>query len=133
MIVHGSDAATGFHNISLRINGDAAVNYYNHFLVGNGSTVTSSAQDGNRILLNANSLQGNENADTFGASVLDILDFSSTSKNTTVRELSGIAAGGSENRIKLLSAVWLNTAAVTSFELSTDFLTGTRMSLYGVK
>jgi hypothetical protein len=72
----------------------------------------------------------------FGAGVTDILDYTNTSKNTTVRALGGADANGSGS-IDLTSAAWLNTNAVTSITLTTNngstFTAGSSFALYGIK
>jgi hypothetical protein len=61
------------------------------------------------------------------------LDFSNTSKNKTIRALTG--GIDTETDINLTSGAWYSTAAVTSitFALATNYNAGSRFSLYGVK
>lgn len=68
-------------------------------------------------------------------SIVDILDFSSTTKNKTVRTLTGSAYSATQ-QIKLMSGSWSNTAAITSitlFEIPGAYQAGSRFSLYGLK
>lgn len=119
---------------ALRMNGDSAVNYDSHMLRGTGSSVVSNRSQTNRMYV-FNSPYGGGNADGYGASIIDILDFSSTVKNTTVRGLSGYHIDG-VGEIGLFSGLWVNTSAVTSIELQTgnaNFTSGSRFSLYGSK
>ena len=117
----------GADSMWAQINGDTGANYSWHYLLANGSTVSSSGLAGQVRML-----QGINN-NNFGAAVIDVLDFSSVSKNTTFRSL----AGNTESpRIVLFSGMWNSTAAVTSinlFNTSSSFGTGSRFSLYGVK
>ena len=111
-----------------RFNSDSGSNYNNHTLYGNGSSVGSNYSASTEIyaLGYANSLTGYE-----GFGVIDILDYSNASKNTTTR-----AAWGRTDIIRLASGLWRNTSAVTSILLNTDastFASGSRFSLYGVK
>jgi hypothetical protein len=121
----------------IQLNGDTASNYRNHYLIGTGSSVlsgdiTSSYPAG---ILDAFSTPGASFvANSFGASVIDLLDAYSTTKNKTVRILSGQA--GTLNRVALSSGAWFNTASVTSITLDGVFgsyVSGSRFSLYGVK
>lgn len=120
----------------LEFNGDTGANYSMHELVGNGSTVTSNATfavDQNFMGL-AFSPEASNTTSAFAGTVVDILDYSNTSKNKTVRSLGGVAA--STNRISLISGHWRNTSAVTSINMyvfSGSLLTGSRFSLYGIR
>ena len=120
----------------IQFNGDTGSNYARHFIQGSGSSVTATAQSSVSYGDAGNSVGGAQATGVFGAAVLDILDFASTSKNTTTRNLGGVA-GPSYNSIRLVSSLWNNTAAVTSIRLyqgATDnFVAGSRFSLYGSK
>jgi hypothetical protein len=87
----------------------------------------------NRIVFDATT--GANAGDSFGASVIDILDPHSSTKYTTIRALGGMIAGGYEP-VFLLSGLWQNTAALTSITIGSDFssfVAGSRFSLYGSK
>ena len=132
------------HEWKMRVNGDAtAGKYWSHYLVGNGSTVTS----GNTNLPYFQLKQciprlsalgyGADVDDSFNATIVDVLDFSDTSKNTTVRTLSGFhEAGGLGQGISLNSGGWFDTTAITSISFEPNagsLVTGCRFSLYGSK
>ena len=111
-----------------RFNGDSTSAYNQHTLFGNGSSVGSNYSTGSEIsqLGYANSLTSYE-----GFGVIDILDYSSSSKNTTTRTFRGRL-----DEVRVASGLWRNTAAVTSIFLNTDsstFAAGSRFSLYGIK
>jgi hypothetical protein len=128
-----AQASTGVDTVRLRLNGDSGSNYAIHGLSGNGSSVSSFAvASHNLIAITGGAVRLND-TNMFGAAVVDILDYVSTAKNTTVRSLGGAAA--STNSIDLNSGLWMNTAAVTSLTLSafTDFVSGSRFSLYGLR
>jgi len=66
--------------------------------------------------------------------VLDILDAYSTTKNKTIRSLSGMTGGA--NNLQLYSGLWNNTAAISSLNIfpgATNFVAGSRFSLYGIR
>ena len=117
--------------VSLQLNSDTGANYRSHFLVGTGSTTVSYDSS----IIELGSFSGNSaGASQFTAQVIDLLDFGSTSKNKTLRILSGNA--GSFNSIRLHSGLWISTAAVTSIDLKAtvgSWATGSRFSLYGLK
>ena len=130
-----SNKASGLEITKLRFNGDSGSNYARHGLGGSGSSVSSygiATQTWTDIGRIAGDTAG---TDVFGSFVTDILDFSSASKNTTVRSLTGVV--GTTTQVYLNSGGWFNTAAVTSLEIlpedGTALLTGSRFSLYGIK
>jgi hypothetical protein len=119
----------------MEFNGNTtSTNYYSHRLAADGSSVYSAT---NANLLNLGPIAGNSNANIFGVKIIDILDYANTSKNTTVRAVSGNpnTTGGAE-RIGLYSGVFNNTAAITSilfYNSNNPFASKTRVSLYGIK
>lgn len=124
----------------MRFNSDTGANYRTHILTGNGSSVSSGYYGGVGIAAEAvvdifDISPSTSNGWTVG--VADILDFSSTSKNKTVRRLGGRVANDiSITTIELLSSVWLSTAAITEISLyarSQNLAAGSRFSLYASK
>ena len=128
-------AASTSDILAMRFNSDSGSNYAHHQLQGNGSTVTSGNSTSTSYIYSMQLPGNSSTANAFTAGVLDILDFSSASKNSTTRSLSGKAE--SANHIALRSGLWINTAAVTAIELYTflggSLVTGSRFSLYGIK
>ena len=120
--------------VLLNFNSDSGSNYAWHSLRGSGSAVSSGAGTSQTYIQLGITQTTDNTANAFGPLVADILDFSSSSKNTTVRSLSGQTVGNTF--IDLRSGLWNSTSAVTSIELTqfgTDFVTGSRFSLMGVK
>jgi len=124
--------------VIFNFNGDGGSNYFYHRLRGNGSSVTSVAATNQARLEVSDAVSaGNTGANIFTPVVMDILDPFETTKNTTIRHLTGQAATtyfGSGD-IALWSGAWNNTAALTTitFDAIGDFLTGSRFSLYGLR
>jgi hypothetical protein len=114
----------------LRFNGVSTSSYYSHFLLGNGSSVSSFSGSGTNIFLG---IGGNlATTNRFGAAVVDILDPFETTKNKVTRSLGGEAA----SELTLISGLWNSTAAVSSITLlpeTADYQIGSRFSLYGIK
>jgi hypothetical protein len=123
---------SGANGIDAYINGDTGSNYAGHLLRGNGSTVTSFARSSSSTLQIADSTS---TANVFTGAVVDILDFASSTKNTTIRSFTGDAGG--QTFIQIWSGLWNNTAAVTSIEIygraATTLQIGSRFSLYGIR
>lgn len=126
--------------ICLRFNSDSGANYISHQLTGNGSAASAASSgtgDDKINIYNAGVTDGTT-AGIVGASIIDIIDYASTTKNKTVRGF----AGGDGNtastdfKISLSSGLWLSTSAVTSitvFGTAANFTTLTTFALYGIK
>lgn len=133
-----TNASTGFHPIYGRFNGVSSGVYTSHTLRGTGSSVssgvttTSATQINDLMHVPQTYFEGDYH---FGVAVMDILDYSNTSKNTTLRSLAGVSAANNY-RVQLASGLYMQTTAVTSFQLfplSGNFAANSRFSLYGVK
>jgi hypothetical protein len=131
-------AGSGLGNVrcSLFFNGDTTTtNYYNHDLKGNGTSPSSAAENTAKFAGNAvrNSMVGP------GANIVNMLDYSSITKNKIVRTLTGFQnndSNDSNEGIRLVSGSWNNTSAINSIQLvpeSGNFKLYTSVALYGVK
>jgi hypothetical protein len=132
IVARGTNGAAGIV-LKMRFNGDTATNYTSHGLQGDGSSVTSFGDPNIDNLLATAMPAAGATANSFSGMVIDILDSYSTTKNKTMRSLSGSTAF---NRILLTSGVYLNTASMTSIDLfaaGDNIATGSRFSLYGIK
>ena len=130
-------STAGLHNVFVRLNSDSGSNYAYHHLYGDGTNDLSSGSSGSSFMLirNAFGSQANGLEIFSGAFVMDLLDYKSTNKTTTMRALGG-SVNPTEKMIGISSSLWNNTAAVTTilFYLNTgSFNPGTRFSLYGIK
>jgi hypothetical protein len=119
----------------MRFNGITTNGAYRYHRLRGSGTVVSSSESGstNAIEMDA-SMASSTTTGAVSAGVIDILDYASSSKNTTIRALYGQA--GPANTIYLASGALFNTAAITSLSLITganSFATTTRFSLYGIK
>jgi hypothetical protein len=115
-------------------------NYSSHFLDTYQGSVNSTARTSYSTIVETVAFPASSAASgAFGAAVIDILDFSSTSKNTTTRSLNGYQGGSTTGAgIAFSSGLWRSTAAVTSitmrgYQAQTGFAAGSRFSLIGVK
>jgi hypothetical protein len=126
----------GSPSLSMRFNGNSSSIYASHFLFGNGSSVASSGLASQDKMYLATISDSTKTSGIFTPIVTDILDFSSNTKNTTVRTLYGNVVTGSGLYVGLYSALFNNTAAITSAEISSsvgNLVAGSRFSLYGIK
>jgi len=126
----------------LTFNGDNGSNYSTHRLEASlsTSTVNSASHVSEAYIRIAETDKSSNASGAFGAAVIDILDFSDTNKNTTVRLLSGhTGAGNTTDGVALRSGLWDSTAAVTSIELNVaiaawfSLVAGSRFSLVGIR
>jgi hypothetical protein len=122
-------------SIKMEFNGDtSASNYALHVLQGNGSSVGSGGYANNAIELQR-ATTTSDAANSFGFIVVDVLD-AYAAKNKTVRGLGGFLAS-SDRVICLTSGLWKNTASLTSMTFrpggGSNLVSGTRMSLYGIR
>jgi hypothetical protein len=130
-------ASGGVNAIAIRLNSDTGANYAWHLLYGTGSGNAQAASTASTAtaLMSYQANPTNDGTGVFGASITDILDYANTNKNTTVRNLSGRDGNGT-GEIGLWSALWANTAAVTTVALissGANFAEGTTFALYGIK
>lgn len=122
--------------ISVRLNSDTGSNYLLHSLIGNGSAASVNVATSQPYATIFGRLVG-----TFTTNptvvVTDILDYINTNKNKTLRSLGGADNNGS-GEVNFISSLWLNTAAVTSIEISpyngaVKFNEYSHFALYGIK
>ena len=124
-------------NIQLRFNSDTGNNYAAHVLYGDGATA-GSFSDGTSITFNTRSVvaAASSTSGVFGGGVIDILDYSNTSKNKTVRSLNGYDNNGA-GQVRLSSGLWMNTAAITGITIvsanAANISEYSSFALYGIK
>jgi hypothetical protein len=124
-------------NLIIQFNGDTGANYANHRLSGNGTSATagSTASTTQMVAFDSVRASGSSNTLSYGTGIIDIHDYASTTKNKTIRVLSGWDLNGS-GVIALSSGFRNSTTAVTSITLESDgnaFATSSVFSLYGIK
>ena len=141
ILARGTSGAGGYYTaLPITLNGDTtAGNYYNHALYGSGASASGLANSGyaeNNLMSIPN---GTNTANAFAAGIIDILDYTSTSKNKTIRSLNGVDLNGSGG-VFLASMLWKKTPeAVTSITFTADatystyFASGSSFALYGIK
>jgi hypothetical protein len=118
----------------LRLNGDTGNNYSIHVVLGDGSSASSSAAASASYTLGIGpSVSGNSG---WAVAVVDLLDYTNTNKNTTLRALNGVDQNGS-GEVGLWSGAWYNTAAVNSIRLFMDSAEDigefSKIALYGIR
>lgn len=142
-IARSSRAVAFGTSVYVYFNSDVTIsNYYNaHILYGDGTSATAAAANTGSSYgcLAGYALGANATANCFSASIVDILDYTNTNKNKTIRGLTGDEqnSGNTNSEIDFYSGLWMNTNAINSITLylpsSTNFLQYSRFSLYGIK
>ena len=124
--------------VYLRPNLEAiATDYADHFLNGNGTSVTVGAnvQNATAIRISAvTSSNASVGANMWGIGIIDILDYSNTNKFKTIKGYSGADTNGS-GLISFRSGVWTKNTAISSLYVggwSAGFKIGSRFDLYGI-
>jgi hypothetical protein len=138
-LVQTNRGTYGIDDIFLRMNSDSGNNYAWHQLVGDGSTGYSQGAT-SYSAMDVSGL-GTTAGGTFGAAVIDILDYASITKNKTMRALAGVDLNGTVagygGQVQLDSSLWMSTAAINSITITPR--TGTlinqysQFALYGVR
>jgi len=125
-------------NIVAYFNADTtAGNYPQHVLYGEGSAASSGYSPNDPNLAIGRTPGASSSANIFGLGVADILDYTNTNKNKTVRALSGQDQNGS-GIVLLNSGLWRSTVAISTITLSAQSGNGnlaqySQFALYGVK
>ena len=123
-----------------RFNGDTSTsNYYDHWVEATGAAVQAGdGGGGNAYTILHRMTQGSAAASNMmGVVIVDIHDYSSTSKNKTIRYFSGVEDNNTiYSTLDIGSGLWANTAAITSMTITiaTDnYNTQSVFALYGIK
>ena len=130
-----STRASSGDDLAIQFNADTGSNYAYHLLQGNGSTVGSFAETSQTEMGFMRVTSDGDTADAFGAGVIDLLDVFESSKNKTIRGLSG-GVPASNPRIRLTSGLWIDTDSLTEikcFALAGNLTAESRFSLYGLR
>jgi hypothetical protein len=121
----------------IRLNLDAGSSYRRHSLFGSDTTVSSAAGATGTSIELAEGIASSTTTNLFAAGIVDLLDYSSNTKNTTARALYGQV--GNINRVYLGSGAYFNTDSITDIRIQTRvdlnnyYTTSSRISLYGIK
>jgi len=140
-ILRSDKSADTNADLYLYLNSDtSAANYTRHHMRGNGtSALTSGWVNGGSFPVAAEAPAASSPAGVFGATVIDILDYTNTNKYKNVRTLHGDEqnAGTTQNNIYLTSSMWMNSNAITSLtfnlQAATNFTQYSSFTLYGIK
>lgn len=117
----------------MRFNSDADNNYSFQRLYATASTAISDygTDTGYAVLGEQPGLFGGGVA----GGIIDILDYTSTSKRKSFRNFTGMATGSTNNNINHIVGMWNNTSAISSITLiaGEPWNNTTKIALYGIK
>jgi len=135
-ITRSTSGGAGGSGIQVTANGNTTSSDYSyHRLMADGSSVSAYGQTGlDYILINSNS---SNTSGMYAVSIVDILDYTSTSKNKTFRAYTGLDLNNTLGVFGLRSQGWFATpAAISSLTFTTsvgNFDSNTQFALYGIK
>lgn len=121
--------------INITMNSITSGVYTRHSLLGNGSAVSSTSASASQTSIQlVESMANSTTANAVNSGVIDILDYTSTTKNKTIRGMYGMA--DNLTRVYLSSGLYNQTTAVSSVTLTAsanNFSSLSRFSLYGIR
>jgi hypothetical protein len=120
--------------INITMNGITSGVYARHSLLGNGTSASSTNSTSQTAIRLVESMANSTTANAVNAGVIDILDYTSTTKNKTIRALYGMADNLS--RVYLSSGLYNQTTAISSVTLTAsanNFASLSRFSIYGIR
>ena len=119
----------------LRFNGDLGNTANNHYLRGDGSSAVSGANQINaNYVITVPQPSNDALANVYASTIIDILDYSSTTKFKVARAISGYDLNGS-GLVGIYGGMWRDTSAITSIGIGSayqDDVANFRVDLYGI-
>jgi hypothetical protein len=112
-------SSSGFGQLFTQFNGDTGQNYTRHSIVGDGATATSEgfATGTYNYVATQRFDYSSTVTNIYGCTIMDILDYTNTNKNKTIRGIGGLDANGT-GQVFLYSSLWVNTAAISSISIT---------------
>ena len=126
-VFNGTGASATYSGV--RLNGDTGNNYSYIYIAGNGTSALSSRASNSPEIYTST---GNTVTTTQSNTIVHIQNYANTNTFKTVL----IRNSSSTVEANIVSGVWRNTAAVTSFTFKTpgvNFAVGSVFTLYGIK
>jgi hypothetical protein len=131
-----STLAIDYHAMYMTFNGTGGTSYSHHRLNGDGQ-FTAATATASTSAIEVGFMGAANYTSNFGSSIVDILDYSTASKNRVVRSFAGVDNNGN-GVVGIWSGMLVSTTAVTSI----DFYVGgggapiaqhSTLALYGVR
>ena len=146
-LTQGNRATYGLDGFDIVFNSDSTnTNYAYHSILGDGTTAQVGGSPSADTLIHIWDDTGTVVGGSFGAAIIDILDYKSTTKAKTVKTFGGVdfngVIAGYGGRVVLSSGLWKkNTASVyeavstinLNMSIGTLFSANSHFALYGIK
>ena len=134
-IARSTEAAAGT-NYTLTLNNDTGSNYAYHRLRAEGTSATGAGSASQAYIFVGRAPGAGTASGIMGAIIIDIHDYTSTTKYKTVRALMGQNSNNAyAGEISLRSGLWMSTNAISSITITLDnpnFANTTTFALYGM-
>ena len=136
-IIKDASAGANFTSGNFQFNSDSGTNYARHDLNGNGSSASASGT-ASTFYIGPLDVPYAGLTSIFGAVIIDILDYASTSKYKTARFFAGLDTNNAtlKGSVDLASGLWMSTSAINSITFGTGtangFAAGSTFALYGI-
>jgi hypothetical protein len=132
LVINARTDSSSLSSGLLRLNGDTGTNYSSTMLIGNGTSATSERYSNESFIRIGYAIGSSQLATTYSTQVIQILDYANTSRFKTI--LSRDASDTNGSGITQLSAgLWRNTAAISSLTYPVSLVSGSTLTLYGIK
>jgi hypothetical protein len=137
-IAKNGASTSGYDYVHANFNGDTSAVYSLINTYGSGTSVGVVGGSGSLTYARVGILAQNGTTSIFGVSVIDILDYASSTKHKTIRSLAGHEANtnNTEGVVYQYGAGWHSTSPITSITLvpaNNSFVALSSFALYGVK
>jgi hypothetical protein len=135
-VLSRDNRAASANSVFYRLNTDTGSNYAYHILAGDGANASAAAETSKAFTYGMIQTSASATSSMYTAGIIDILDYTNTNKNTTIRTLQGYEANGS-GHVRFNSGLWINTAAVNAIRIYPDggasFIVNSHFALYGIR
>jgi hypothetical protein len=132
LVVSARTDSSSLTSALLRFNGDTSSVYSSTLLLGNGVSATSERYSNESFARIGYAVGSSQLASAFSSQVVQIIDYASTSRFKTIVSRDSSDTNGS-GVSQLTTALWRNTAAITSITYATSIVPGSTITLYGIK
>jgi hypothetical protein len=132
----------GIDALKFTFNGVGGTSYADHQIRGDGANPVFAGASSSQPFTAIARTIGTTAGGSFGASIIDILDYANTSKNKTIRALGGVdvngTVGGVGGSVSLTSNLFINSSnPISNITFAPDggtaFTQYSSFALYGVK
>ena len=127
-----------FSLASMQLNATGGTSYADHYLTGDGTSVNVGGNVSTAAIGTVYGSTYGPATNTYAAGIINIHDYASSTKNKTVRGMTGANFNNTDTAfgITLGSGLFMSTSAITSIKFLpavTSFGAGSTFSLYGIK